>query len=80
MISTKAVFYLLSPDLKLIKITKAVAINIPITNPTYGEVKLPYDKTIPIKDELNKVKEAIFKNIDENPVIADVTALEISLT
>ena len=64
------------PDLKLIKITKAVAINIPITNPTYGEVKLPYDKTVPIKDELNKVKEAIFENIDENPVIADVTALD----
>ena len=64
------------PDLKLLKITKAVAINIPITNPTYGEVKLPYDKTISVKEEINKVKEAIFENIEDSPVIASVTAID----
>ncbi|BCU69244.1 hypothetical protein [Stygiolobus caldivivus] len=64
------------PDLKLIKITKAVAINIPITNPTYGEVKIPYDKSVSVTDELNKVKEAILENIDDSPVIADITALD----
>lgn len=64
------------PDLKLAKMTDAVLINIPVTNPTYGVVKLPYDSSISVEEELGKVKEAVFEYIDEYPVIASVNAID----
>ncbi len=64
------------PELKVVKLTNAVLINIPITNPTFGEVSIPYTSSVSVKEEISKVKEAIFSVIDDKPVIADITALD----
>jgi hypothetical protein len=60
----------------LIKETNAVAINLPITNPTYGELGFPYDSNLTAKDEIDKVIEAILDSLEEQPVIADITAID----
>lgn len=61
---------------KLIKETGAIAVNLPISNPTYGEVSFPYSDGVSIKEEIDKVVNAILENLDERPVIADITALD----
>lgn len=60
----------------LIKETNAVAINLPITNPTYGEVNLPYGDGLSAKDEISKVVEAVLDELEDRPVIASITALD----
>ncbi len=60
----------------LLKETNAVAINLPITNPTYGEVNLPYGDGLSAKDEINKVVEAILDELEDRPVIASITAID----
>jgi hypothetical protein len=60
----------------LIKETNAVAINLPITNPTYGEVNLPYGDGLSAKDEINRVIEAVLDELEDRPVIASITAID----
>ncbi|BAK54739.1 hypothetical protein [Sulfurisphaera tokodaii] len=64
------------PELKLAKLTNSVLINIPITNPTYGEVNLPYNNSLSTSEEIEKVKKAIFEYIDDYPVIVSVNAID----
>jgi len=64
------------PQLKLVKMRDSVLINIPITNPTYGEVRLPYNTSIPVEEEIKEVKETIFQYIDKKPVIASVNSID----
>ncbi len=61
---------------KLIKETNAVAINIPITNPTYGAVSLEYSDSVSPQAEISKVTEAILEELESRPVIASITALD----
>ena len=68
------------PELKLVEMTSSVAINIPITNPTYGEVSLPYDTSVTVEEEIKKVKETILQYIDSKPVIASVNSIDRFLT
>lgn len=69
-------FLTVVPELKLEKMTNSVLINIPISNPTYGEVKLPYDSSISAEQEIKEVKEAIFEYIDDRPVVASLNAID----
>ncbi|WP_338603895.1 hypothetical protein V6M85_05265 [Sulfolobus tengchongensis] len=61
---------------KLIKDTDAIALNIPISNPTYGYLSLPYDESISAEEEVNKVLQAISDTIENKPVIAAITAID----
>ncbi|EZQ01827.1 MULTISPECIES: hypothetical protein [Acidianus] len=61
---------------KLLKDTGAVAVNLPITNPTYGELRLNYFDGLSAEEEVNKVVEAILNEIDDQPVVADITLLD----
>jgi hypothetical protein len=61
---------------KLIKETNAVAINIPITNPTYGEVSFEYNDSVSPQEEISKVAEAILEELESRPVIASITVLD----
>lgn len=61
---------------KLIRETNAVPVNLPISNPTYGEVSLPYDGNVSVKDEIDKVVEVILHQLEDRPVVADITALD----
>ncbi|EWG07510.1 MAG: hypothetical protein ASUL_03339 [Candidatus Aramenus sulfurataquae] len=60
----------------LIKETKAVAINIPITNPTYGEVSFEYNDSVSPQEEISKVAETILEELESRPVIASITVLD----
>ncbi|BDC18319.1 hypothetical protein [Acidianus sp. HS-5] len=69
-------FYKVDETPTLIKETNAVAINLPISNPTYGELGFPYDSNLTAKDEIDKVIEEILSSLEEQPVIADITAID----
>ncbi|AWR98918.1 hypothetical protein [Metallosphaera hakonensis] len=62
----------------LIRETESTAVNIPISNPTYGEVSLKYGE-ISLQEEINKVTEGILSSLDEGPVIASITGLDVIL-
>jgi len=64
------------PELKLAKMTDSLLVNIPITNPTYGEVSLPYDTSITVEEEIKEVKDAILQHIDKRPVIASINSID----
>ena len=61
---------------KLIKETGSIPINIPITNPTYGNVSIPYDYSLPAEEEIDKVVKAILESVESKPVIASITAID----
>ncbi len=61
---------------RLLKETNAVAINLPITNPTYGKLSLPYDTSVNAEEEINKVTQIVLELIEESPVIASITAID----
>lgn len=63
-------------DLKLASMIQAVLVNIPITNPTYGEVSLPYDSSISVDEEIKEVKNAVLHHIEKSPVIASINAID----
>ncbi|QKR00415.1 hypothetical protein GWK48_08555 [Metallosphaera tengchongensis] len=65
-------------DLTLIKETKAVPVNLPISNPTFGEVSLKYGE-VSLQDELDKVTETILSAVEKRPVIAGITGLDALL-
>jgi hypothetical protein len=60
-------------ELELPTIAAAKLVNVPLTDPTTGEVSLPYNNSISYVEEITKVREAIF--MESNVVIAGVTAL-----
>jgi len=62
--------------LKLVEMTGATLVNIPITNPTYGEIGIDYRAEVEIEKEIELVKKSILSKIQEKPVIADITALD----
>ncbi|AWR96538.1 hypothetical protein DFR86_02555 [Acidianus sulfidivorans JP7] len=61
---------------RLIRETNAVAINLPISNPTYGELSLPYNDGVSAKEEIDKVVSYILDELEDRPVIADISALD----
>lgn len=69
-------FYKIEETPTLIKETNAVAINLPITNPTYGKLSFPYDTNLTAKEEIDKTIEAVLESLEERPVIADITAID----
>ncbi len=60
----------------LIKAIKAVPINLPITNPTFGLVSIALDESTPPREEVGKVIDAVISTSKNRPVIASITALE----
>jgi hypothetical protein len=68
------------PPLPLIEATRADAINIPITNPTYGVLSLDL-KNVDYFDEISKVKEAALRSLSiGRPVIASITSIDRALS
>ncbi|MGC9105313.1 MAG: hypothetical protein ACP5HQ_02660 [Thermoprotei archaeon] len=64
------------PPLPLIQATGAEAVNIPITNPTYGVISLDFEK-VDYFEEIQAVKDAVLKIITSGkPVIASITAID----
>lgn len=61
---------------RLIRETNAIPINIPITNPTYGNVRIPYNDSISVEQEINEVLSSILEFIEKRPVIASITAID----
>ena len=64
------------PELKLVEMTDSVLINIPITNPTYGEVRLPYDTSVSVEEEIKDVEGAILQYVEKKPVIASINSID----
>ncbi|MEM1627167.1 MAG: hypothetical protein QXV69_07860 [Sulfolobaceae archaeon] len=62
-------------ELKLLRETESIAINIPISDPTYGEVRFNYNE-VKLEEEVRKVIEAILSKIDEAPIIASIIGLD----
>ncbi|AOL17030.1 hypothetical protein BFU36_10280 [Sulfolobus sp. A20] len=60
----------------LIKETNAVPINIPISNPTYGVVSLPYNSEISAEEEINNILPKVLESIEKSPVIASITVID----
>lgn len=65
-----------SYDFPLVKLTNSALINIPISNPTYGEFKIVLDQKTSYQEEIDGVLNSIMENIEDKPVIAAITALE----
>ncbi|AKA72503.1 hypothetical protein SULI_00245 [Saccharolobus solfataricus] len=61
---------------RLLRETNAVAINLPITNPTYGKLSLPYDTSVNAEEEINKVTQIVLESVKETPVVASITAID----
>ncbi|BBD73851.1 hypothetical protein HS1genome_2240 [Sulfodiicoccus acidiphilus] len=59
--------------LELPAMSSATLVNIPITDPTTGEVSVPYDGSVGYDEEISKVREAVLRS--DGAVIAGVTAL-----
>ncbi len=67
-------------ELDVVRETKATLLNIPITNPTYGDLSLDYEGT-DFFEEVKKVKEATMNALELNrPVIVAVTAIDRALS
>lgn len=67
------------PTFPLVERTKAVLVNVPVTNPTAGEACIPYDSKVPAEEEVGIVRDAILTNIEKRPVIASITPLNRGL-
>jgi hypothetical protein len=64
------------PPLPLIQATGAEAVNIPITNPTYGVVSLDFEK-VDYFEEIQAVKDAVLRVLKAGkPVVASITAID----
>jgi hypothetical protein len=64
------------PPLPLIQATGAEAVNIPITNPTYGVVSLNFEK-VDYFEEIQAVKDAVLRVLKSGkPVVASITAID----
>lgn len=61
---------------KLIAETGSLAINIPISNPTYGLYSIKYSPDVSFEDEISNVVKAVLTSVKEGPVIADITAID----
>jgi len=60
----------------LMKLTKAIAVNVPITDPTYGIYSIHLNESTMPEDEVNQVINAVINASRERPVIASITAIE----
>ncbi|MUN29347.1 hypothetical protein [Sulfuracidifex metallicus] len=70
----------LKPEsIPLIEQTKAIPINIPITNPSMGEVSFSITEA-DLDEELKAVGDAILENAKNRPVIASITSFEVMLS
>ncbi|WP_069808104.1 hypothetical protein [Vulcanisaeta thermophila] len=60
----------------LVKLTRAVLINIPISNPTYGIYSIPMDQSVGYEEEVSEVIKAVAAGARDRPVIASINAIE----
>ena len=60
----------------LMKLTKAIAVNLPVTDPTYGIYSIRLDESTTPEDEVNQVMNAVMNASRSKPVIASITAIE----
>ncbi|MCH1772257.1 MULTISPECIES: hypothetical protein [Metallosphaera] len=71
-------FTSISAKPSLVQETGSIPINLPISNPTYGELSLKYGE-LSLQEEINKVTEGILNSLDDGPVIAGVSGLDVLL-
>ncbi|BBG25330.1 hypothetical protein [Sulfuracidifex tepidarius] len=64
----------------LIEQTGAVPVNIPITNPSLGEVSFSFSEDVNIEEETKAVADAILEKAKSKPVIASIISFEKLLT
>jgi hypothetical protein len=70
----------LKPEsIPLIEQTKAIPVNIPITNPSMGEVSFSITEA-DLDEELKAVGDAILENAKNRPVIASIISFEVMLS
>jgi len=62
-------------ELRLLRETNSIGINIPISNPTYGEFSFRADN-LRIEEEVNKVLEVILSRIEEAPIVASIISID----
>ncbi len=61
---------------ELARATDARLVNIPVTDPSYGLVSLPYTSATSIEDEIRDVEGAVIKELNTHNVIASINAID----
>ncbi len=63
-------------DIPLIRETDAVPVNIPITNPSLGEVSFSFTDDVNIDEEAKAVADAVLEKAKTKPVVASIISFE----
>jgi len=64
------------PSLPILEEVRGVLINVPLTDPTAGLVRIRMDQSTGLEAEIGSVREAALEALEEGPAIVGLTALE----